>query len=119
MDKCQREKESLYNLKMEGSYQREKEGFQIIDKGIKSYFITRKDNDYYMKYDFNTLPELKEILDNLWKNNPDMQNIIKVLLVAALKNKPQDIDEKVAEKSIKNIEDSYSSDKLPEYIYVF
>ncbi len=118
MDRCQREKENLYHLKMEDMDKSTKQSFQSIDKRLKSYFIPRKSNEYYMEYEYDTLPELKKYMDDLWRDDTYMQGIEKILLVAALKNKPQD-DVKLTGKDSQNIKDSDSSDRLPEYIYVF
>lgn len=55
-----------------------------------SFFEKRNDTRAYIhEYGFNTASELLELLEVLWEKDEYMQEIIKTILVAAMKNRPQ------------------------------
>lgn len=87
MDKCAREKESLYNFKLENADNLYCQ-FYEKDSNVDSYFEMYGEEDYLMEYNFETLPQLREMLLKMWKNGEDMKGEIKPILVAAMKNKP-------------------------------
>lgn len=119
MDKSQREKESLCNWSM-NEKERNFKHFAEIDRKLESYFIPKGKSKYLMEYDFETLPELKEMLNELWNDVPHLQNILKIVLVSAMKNKPQEMHRNIKEEKQKhNEQNSHVSDKLPAFIYNF
>lgn len=110
MDKCKQEKEKLYNLAC--SYQHNY--YTQIDSSKESYFINREETTYIREYGFGTLPELKEELNRMWEKDSVMQECLKVVLVSALKLKPQGAGENHVQRS-----EEYGEEKLPAYIYNF
>lgn len=82
----------------------------------ESYFIKREEADYLTEYNFETLPQLKEILSGKWKDEPYMLEILKPVLVAAMKNKPS---EEQSSDNDRQKNDPDSTDKIPEFIYNF
>ena len=82
----------------------------IIDKTSESYWETYEETNNVREYSFDSIPELREILkEQLTEEYFD--DIITVLSVATLKNKPIDTgDSGNKDKKISNI---------PEYVYVF
>lgn len=94
--------------------------FPEEDHNISSYFIRRNDTDnpmYLMEYDFETLPQLREKLSEMWENEDYMQMIITPVLVAAMKNKPHKRDETGHENT--NEEAVNCGETLPDFIYNF
>ncbi len=91
--------------------------FPLIDRSAKSYFVKReKQEEYLHEYDFQTLPELRTLLETMWQDEDDMDAVIKPVLVAAMKNKIevcQDIDREHMSEHLKDTE------KLQPYIYNF
>lgn len=114
MDKCQREKDGLYDWACKIENTGCNYGFAEIDKNLESYYILRKEKKYLTEYNFETLPELKSVLDELWKNKPYMHDIMKAVLVATIKNKPKEFN-----KCVKHNQDSYNLNELPVYTYNF
>lgn len=112
MDKCIREKEKLYKLQLKeiGNIA---ESFTLIKNDTNSYFVPRLEKNYLMEYSFESFLQLKEKLDELWKNEKYMQEATKIILVAALKNKPRKVngEEMVAENN--------EETELPTFIYNF
>ena len=109
MDKCVREKESLYNFKLENADKLQCQ-FYEKDSNVDSYFEMYEEEDYLLEYNFETLPQLREMLIKLWKNEEDMKGELKPILAAAMKNKPSR-DEGLA---IKRAEDG-----MQTFIYNF
>ncbi len=115
MDKCKREKEKIYDWAGGTDNIEHSEKFTKIDNSMESYFIPRDVSEYLVGYNFETMPELKRALEKLWQNKPYMQNIIQVVLVSAMKNKPVKINEE--KEQIKAPLDH--EEKLPVFIYNF
>lgn len=109
-DLCSREREMLYHLELDMSDGWEK-SFDFTHKEKESYYVLQDKHEYLMEYGFETVPQLKEILDGLWENKSYMQNIEKTVLAAAIKNKPK---QEVRESTEKDT-DGY----MPEFIYNF
>lgn len=112
MDRNEREKNMLreWAEKNNSAYQ-----FPKIEKDKDSYFIERQETSYIREYGFETLPELFQELNILWKDEKSMEQINKVVGVAALKNKPsEDIQKQVQEEDADEMKDM-----LPEFIYNF
>lgn len=79
----------------------------------ESYYTPyRSAESYLLNYNFETLPELRELIETHSEMDVQLLDIQKVLLVAAMKGKVQ-IEE---EKTIDVIERQKA---LKEYIYVF
>lgn len=77
------------------------------DENIESFFTLHDGNAYMKEYGFNTIVELKTNLKDMWSVDSNMQNIIKTVAVAAMKNKPNDLE----------INDD--NKELNEFIYIF
>lgn len=120
MDRNEREKKMLYEW---GIQNHSEDLFPTIDKEKESYFIKRKNNKdpYIREYDFETLPELASGLDILWENDKVMEQIKKMIGIAALKNKPSKVrSEEIKEDNRKEINSKQEAeDKLPVFIYNF
>ena len=112
MDECIREKEKLYKLQLEeiGDIA---ESFTLIKNDACSYFVPRAEKNYLMEYGFECLPQLKEKLDELWKNEKYMQEAAKIVLIAALKNKPRKVDGE------EMMDEDKEETELPTFIYNF
>lgn len=119
MNKNEKEKKLLYEWGVQNT---EKYCFDDIDKGKKSYYVKRDDDmkSYIKEYGFEILPELMTELDALWGDDEVMNQIKRVIGIAALKNKPlkavagdtgMDDSEKKSSKE--------TEDKLPAFIYNF
>lgn len=120
MDKTQREKESLRSWKVNGYYGENPGRIAEIDKERESYFVPKNENAYLMEYEFGSLPELKKMLDVLWNGKPYMREIQKVVLVAAMKNKPQEVcKESDGGKQEEQEQTAHTADQLPSFIYNF
>lgn len=87
MDKCEREKEILYNFKLENAGNLHCQ-FYEKDQNADSYFELCEEEDYLAEYHFETLPQLREMLLKLWKNEEEMKSVMNPILAAAMKNKP-------------------------------
>jgi len=91
--------------------------FTKKDISVETYFKKRQETSGCLKkYEFSTLPEFREMLENMWENEPAFQEIVLPLSVAAFKEMPR-FQEKVEEHHDK--EELKSEDYLPEYIYNF
>jgi len=109
MDINKKEKElfaNWYKQAGNGTY-----AFPKFDDDSESFFTKHNNDNYLMEYDFDSLPELKEKLQNMWQGQECMEKIITPVLVAAMKNKPQkDVCEKQSE---------VKSGDMPTFIYNF
>lgn len=112
MDKNQKEKQILYEWGKEND---QKYSFLRADKRKDSYFIKRQDNSYIREYAFETLPQLKEMLNSLWCNDETIESIKMAVAVAAMKNKPIKSFVRTDNEDRK----SKLDDELPVYIYNF
>lgn len=112
MDKNEKEKNLLYEWGVTNCFNY---SFPQIDKDLESYFLSKKGNSYLKEYSFGTLPELMNILELLYENNEIMLQILKVVGVAAIKNKPIKImQQETGEENKKHLENG-----LPAFIYNF
>lgn len=112
MDRNDIEKNMLHEWaeKNNSAYQ-----FPKIEKDMASYFIERQETPYIREYGFETLPELLQELDFIWKGEKSMEQIKMAVGVAALKNKPSwDIQKQVQKEHADKMKDM-----LPEFIYNF
>lgn len=108
MDKNEKEKNLLYEWAVTS---KESYSFPMIEKEKESYYIKRDTSVYIRAYGFETLPELKMELEELWKGREIGQALIPIL-VSAMKNKPTE-NRSLNEK--KEIKES-SKEKMPSYI---
>lgn len=109
-DLCSRERETLYHLELDIPDGLEK-SFDFTHKKKDSYFVQQKKHEYLMEYRFETLPQLKEILDRLWEKEPYMQDIEKTVLAATIKNKPK--------QEVRESTEREAEGYMPEFIYNF
>jgi len=119
MNKNDREKKLLYEWSIQNT---EAYCFDSIHKEINSYFVKRDDNmnSYIEEYSFEILPELMAKLDDLWGNDEVMNQIKKIIAIAALKNKPlRAITEDTGMRYSEKRSGKETEDKLPAFIYNF
>ena len=109
-DLCSRERETLYHLELDIPDGLEK-SFDFTHKERDSYYVLQDKHEYLTEYGFETVPQLKEMLDRLWENEQYMQGIEKTVLAAAIKNKPKQEESVCEERDA----DGY----MPEFIYNF
>jgi len=78
----------------------------------ESYYVVRdpKKEGYLCAYDFETLPELQQILDELWRGDVNILKIEKAVLVSAKKGKCT---------IRKEMQENGKQSELKEYIYNF
>ena len=110
MDQSVREKESLYQLQLNGIDDILKD-FNVIDKGAVSYFDAEPQRSYLAEYGFETLPQLRGLLSEMWRYEEYMDSIMKTLLAAAMKNVPLKEECTAKPKEADRV--------MPEYIYAF
>ena len=112
MDRNGKEKNLLYEWaeKNSSAYR-----FSEIEKEKKSYFIKRQETPYIREYGFETLPELFEEMDCMWKDEKCIEQIKKAIGIAALKNRPSEEVHKQMEKK----HTDGKKDMLSEFIYNF
>lgn len=88
------------------------------DLNQDSYFIKREHNEGYMcEYGFESVPQLRDLLEEQWRENKVMDEILTAVLVAAMKNKPR--NDAVECKGSAKQEVSERTEELPVYIYNF
>lgn len=107
---CSREQEMLYHLELD-MLDGWKKTFDFTHKEKDSYYVLHDKHEYLMEYGFETIPQLKEMLDRLWENEQYMQDIEKMVLAAAIKNKPK----QEVRESLERDADGY----MPEFVYNF
>lgn len=98
-DLYSREREMLYHLELDVSDGWEK-SFDFTHKEKDSYYILQDKHEYLMEYGFETVSQLKEMLDRLWVNEKYMQDIEKTVLAASIKNKPRQEGSAYAERDV-------------------
>lgn len=110
VDKNAREIENLYQLELNG-IEEILDSFYAIDKVADSYFEPETQGIYLTEYGFETLPQLRELLFGMWKNEEHMIDGLKTLLAAAMKNKPSK-----EEGVVKRQE---NEELIPTFVYTF
>lgn len=106
------EKECLYNWALQFSYRQRKQVFTEFLPDSESYWIKRKNSEaYFMEYKPKTLMDFSEHLQKLWAEDEAMQEILKTVLVAIMKNEP------IMEQG--QVQSEKKQGELPEYIYNF
>lgn len=82
---------------------------------MDSYFITRKEEDtYIMSYQFETIPQLQQMINNVCAEQIDVQRQ-KLLSIAAFKCR--ETPEENSDEGEKR--ESVDRGKLPEFTYAF
>lgn len=115
MDKNESEKRRLQDYVID-NLAGEKYTFPVIDNSLDSYYICRNESEKYIReYGFDTATDIKKELDLLWDKDKKMEKLIKIVMVAALKNKP-DFDKTQHIEYSSNVR---GDENLPTYIYNF
>lgn len=91
-----------WSIRHKGSYKYTEE-----NKDAKSYFIKHEKDEYIGEYGFETIVNLKTELGFLWSGDEVMEEIMKVVAVAAMK------------KSMTDSVSKSKTDILDEFIYIF
>lgn len=107
-----KEKEKIYEWALKDDNVRY--CFSEPNQDMESYY-TKYNNGkdcYLMEYDYETLPELKEIYEEYCGMASSMQEIQKTVLIAAMKGKLQ-VEEEVEANAVEK------QKELKEYIYGF
>lgn len=113
MDKNKREKDRL--LEMAHGQELDRNCFTLPEENADTYFLERKDSIYLKEYGFETVPQLRELLQKETGFDGEQEELLTVITVAAFKNQirkemPQDKKESVAvQRETKEV--------LPTFIY--
>lgn len=113
----EREKELIYEWACGyGSEESEKAVFSPIDRNAESYFVKRDNQEEYLhEYGFQTLSELRTVLEAMWQGEAYMNAVMKPVLVGAMKNRIETYRE--GEKTVSG--EIKATEKLQPYIYNF
>lgn len=109
-DLCSREREMLYHLELDMP-DGWRNSFDFARKEKESYYVLQDNREYLLEYGFETIPQLRKMLDRLWENELYMQDIEKTVLAAAIKNKPKQEESMCAERDTQG--------HMPEFVYNF
>lgn len=91
---------------------------EVNDPNVDSYFVKRGQNEkYILEYDLESVPQLRDLLEEQWEDDKDLEKILTVVLVAAIKNKPKTNDVRYVDSPKQRERDD--TEKLPVYIYNF
>lgn len=82
-----------------------------------SYFVKREQTEYIREYSLETVPELRDELEELWDGDKNMEPVLTAVLVAAIKNKPRRQDKTDTEENVST--GLETKEVLPMYIYNF
>lgn len=85
------------------------------DDNLSSYFVASTNEPDIMEYDFQILPELKEKLNEMWKEDEVLLKAALPLSVAAFKSEPA-ADKFGVKGNGANIDEEFV---LPDFVYVF
>lgn len=109
MDKNFHEKQNLYEWACKHANVESKNCFTSIDKSKKSYY-EKAGTEYLHEYGFESVGELKALIQKQWEGDPIFSEIEQTVLVAAFKNMTE----------TDNVEKDFSSkEELPTFIYNF
>ena len=90
--------------------------FTPFDTVTDSYFTMRDESvKYVYEYKFQDLPELKEKLEQMWKKEKYMSQIMTIVLAGAFKNR---IDF-CGQNTEQNVENNTEGNEISPYIYNF
>lgn len=84
--------------------------FTKADCKMESYFIERNSKKILYEYDLQDINQLRNILNELWKDDEYMKSVIDVVCVSAIKNKVRINEDK---------DGQLNESVIPEYIYNF
>ncbi len=88
------------------------------DQNTASCFVKRGTGEKYIwEYGFESVSELRDLLEEQWEKDDNMEEILTPVLVAAIKNKPR--TEIVGQEENAGQKKSDDMEKLPVYIYNF
>ncbi len=110
MDINQKEKELFADWYKQVENDENIYAFPKFDENAESFFVKHQNDNYLMEYDFDSLPEVKSKLQEMWEGQEYMQKITTPVLVATMKNKP------VSDNAKK---DDKPENVLPSFIYNF
>lgn len=90
----------------------------LYDSNEESYFVKREEDEKYIwEYNFESVPQLRDLLEDQWEDDKDMEMILTATLVAAIKNKPQ--TDGIKDEGSLAQKESDETEKLPVDIYNF
>lgn len=90
----------------------------LYEPHTESCFIKRgQDEKYIWEYDFESVPEIRNLLEEQWKEDKEMEKILTVVLAAMIKNKPKPKKGGCEECPEQNVYED--AEALPMYIYNF
>ncbi len=103
----------------ESSYSllQEQQILTVIDREINSYWEERRTGQGICEYGFETPMQIKDQLEELWKNQDVMQEMVTVSMVSLMKAMPREQQEEllpVEDGSLKRQEV-----EIPDYVYIF
>ncbi len=106
MNSTEYEKILAWSDKYENIY-----SFAVKDDGTDSYYESPELVGSLISYEFNTLPELEQKIQDIWNSSACFEELTKMCAIAAFKNKPEE-----------NLTDTVDENKefaIPEYVYAF
>lgn len=110
------EKDMLYEWAIKNyTKERSEDIFPKADSGVASYWIPYREDEEIMEYDFETLPEFL-VMAKRYLNSSYMEEILKPVAVAVMKNQPITKNQNTTNKKIVSDEEIL---EIPEYRYVF
>ena len=103
------DKERLLKWAIENCSEQARKDF-FLDESKTSYY-TKRDNEHCIEaYSWQTVQELMMKLDEIWRGDAVMQEVEKVVVASAMKERQK------KQENSKMIPEEYD---LPEYVYVF
>lgn len=113
MNKNQREKDIL--LQMADLAARHTGCFTVPERDADTYFVEKTDHDYLREYGFETVPELRNLLQTEMElDNKQDELLLKMMTIAAFKNR-NETNNKGGTEEQRDIPERH--DTLPSYIY--
>lgn len=113
IDKNKREKDCL--LEMARRQELDRNCFALPEKNIDTYFLERKDDAYLKEYGFETVPQLRELLQKEVGFDEKQEELLKMITVAAFKNQVQ--RDKDMDKKEDTAVRAEAKEVLPAFIY--
>lgn len=113
MDKNKREKDRL--LEMACRQEPDRSCFTLPEKNVGTYFLERKDNIYLKEYEFETVPQLRSLLQKEAGFDRGQEELLKMITVAAFKN--QFRKEVISMENENNAVQAEPREALPAFIY--
>lgn len=88
-----------------------------IDKDMESYWEERQPGQEICGYGFETPVQIKEQLEELWKTQDVMQEMVTVSMVSLMKAKSKEQQEELL--FVKDDSISQQEIEIPDYVYIF